>query len=577
MNKLSPFIKYFTVILVSGLLSAYSNVVFAQDYVDIVYSDSYTSGSKYATLNTSMLTKEQRASSQSSSIIITNEDELDENTLIAVKYAKSVWESIISNSVNLFIEVKIADIEEDIRTTVKYQKNNGILIPTSLAAYIHQSADRDYSYPDGIIYIRSNTSWDYGLNSNKSPEGLNLAYGIIRAIARTLGFGSSILMDQNGNYMFADKRYHTIFNTMVHNSSNIKLNTLSINGGRPSNELKTFIENPAQTFWISGNNGEYKLSSPPYDLNNPPFVYLEDVNSLMKKDLLIGDYILQVDNKTLDILNTLGWNTIKANSLTISSDDVSDNGLASAYASHNFRINTGNQSISAPKWFLHLPLKNGEIQKIQLQDNNLSCTTPIIENEDLFKINLDGDIEAKLHFSCTIDGKEVKANPFKIFFELKPFIEYANIEKIVDNSPLDSYDAYYKVKYRGADKIKVSVEEEFSSKLKSNYLYEPYIAYGIADHITSPFYAWIDFIAENKYGRSVYTIELQPFGVVQKMSVSDNQLINIDEVFVIYDLCGIKLGQFNNLIDIKSLQYKGVVIVKHIVNDEIIETKKIFL
>lgn len=273
---------------------------------------------------------------------------------------------------------------------------------------------------------------------------------------------------------------------------------------------------------------------------------------------------------------------ISPNVPTISSDDVADNGLASAYTSHHFIIDKGDLAISNPKWILQMPLSDGKIQEIQLRDDTFSCTTPIIQNEESFKINLNGNIEAKLYLTCEIDGKEVVANPFKIFFELKPLIEYAIIEKIVDNSPLDSYDAYYKVKYLGADKIKVTVEEEFSSILKSNYLYEPYIAFGVADHITAPFYAWIYFIAENKYGRAVYTIELQPFGVVQDPSTNDSRPINIDEFninesFEIYDPSGIQLGKIGSLSELKSIQYKGVAIIKRIVNNEIIETKKVVL
>jgi len=76
-----------------------------------------------------------------------------------------------------------------------------------------------------------------------------------------------------------------------------------------------------------------------------------------------------------------------------------------------------------------MPLNNGEIHEIQLQDNNFSCTTPIIGNEEFYKITPDGNIETELHFYCEINGEEHSANPFRINFELKPYIEYAVIEK----------------------------------------------------------------------------------------------------------------------------------------------------
>lgn len=44
----------------------------------------------------------------------------------------------------------------------------------------------------------------------------------------------------------------------------------------------------------------------------------------------------------------------------------------------------------------------------------------------------------------------------------------------------------------------ISVEEEYGSRLKTWHINEPFYVKGVADHITAPFYAWIDFIVENK-------------------------------------------------------------------------------
>lgn len=560
-------------ILLMSILALFSPIS-AQDYVELTFSDTFEDTSLSST-NVSAVSKEKRVGCRAPSIVITNEDELDEQTLKVVDYAMSVWEACIIGDIEFYIKVQLADIEEDIKTTVRYFQRNGQILPTSLDAYLNNLPKRESTTTDGIITINSNTIWDYSLGDNISEDKKNLSFGIMRAIARILGFGSSVQVAETGSYKFSDKRYHSIFDSMVSNSSNIGLTSISINRGQPSQDLKNYIEEENQTFWLNVGNSRYQLASPPYSKDYPPFVYIKDTNSLMSRDLYIGKYILNVDETTKTILNNIGWNTFPTPSVTIKGDDIDETGLASAYISHRFVIEKEDEfTIENPNWVLELPLANGEIQSIQLADDKFSCIVPPIDNEDDYKINSDGDIVATLNFTCNINGIETK-DTFKIYLELKPFIESAIIKRIEDNSPYDSYNAYYEVAYRGSDRIQIYVEEEYSSKVKFNYIVEPYIAYGVADHITSLTYAWIDFVAENEYGKSVYTIELEPYGVVNEDNsgrmetrTSNARLVNddIDNMFDVYDIIGNFIGHFTTLDALNNIQQKGIYIVKRIGN-----------
>ena len=258
----------------------------------------------------------------------------------------------------------------------------------------------------------------------------------------------------------------------------------------------------------------------------------------------------------------------------IISNTVPETGITSAYYSHQFTIEESDWDISNPQWELVLPESNGDSETTTLTDDNFSCTTPPISDENKYKINSDGVIEGQLFFSCVINGKEINAIPFNIYFELKPVIESATILEIKDNAPYKSYDAYFKVVYRGAERIKVSVEEEYSAKIFSQYIYEPYIAYGVADHITSPYYAWIDFVAENKYGKATYTIELEPYGVVAE--VDGICIDNEDDVLEVYNATGLKIGTINDMSDLNSLSYKGLLIIKRVNNNQVIEIIKTY-
>lgn len=556
----------------------------AQELTTVEYSDSYTQRAGSTMKRVPMLSKEERTGTQSSIINIKYANEIDYEYKKAIEYAASVWGSYIVNSVPLYIEVQLTELEEDIRTTVQYRTKDGLKIPIALFAYQQGNKDRDHDNPDGIIAINTHTNWDFGLGENSTENAPNLAYGVMRAIARILGFGSDVVIDNSGNYKFSDKREHTIFNTLVENGSGKKLKDISVYGGRPNSELKSFAEESAQTFWVNTSNGKFQLSSPPYNALRPPFVYLKDENSLMRPTLYNGDHILAIDTSTQTIINELGWNVKTPVKINIQSSDVPNTGLASAYTQHYFSIDKGNLNIANPVWTLSMQLSDGSTETTFLTDKNLTCTTLPIVNENRYKIEQDGLIKASLNFSCTIDGKEEKAMPYSLYLELKPFIEYAKIEKIVDNYPYDSYDAHFSVKYRGAESITYFVEEEYSTVLIAKIINEPYLAYGVADHITSSDYAWIDFTAENSYGSATYTIELMPYGETLKDNHAqrlDSRKYNNcgltyqDNNYDAYDIQGNFLGRYRSIDEIKASPLKGLLIFKVHNRDGLIRTFKI--
>lgn len=173
--------------------------------------------------------------------------------------------------------------------------------------------------------------------------------------------------------------------------------------------------------------------------------------------------------------------------------------------------------------------------------------------------------------------------PFNIFLELKPYVEYASIEQIVKSTSFDSYDAHFNVKYRGCEIIKVSIEEEYSPEIRVKYIEEPYIAYGIAENISDSFYAWIDFQAENEYGKSVYTIELQPGGVLARnvdntanFKLAERDLMKnvVSQYYELYDIHGHLIGQFMSVKELNSISFNGIGVIRCWNNGEIVKIYK---
>ena len=119
----------------------------------------------------------------------------------------------------------------------------------------------------------------------------------------------------------------------------------------------------------------------------------------------------------------------------------------------------------------------------------------------------------------------------------------------------------------------VSVEEEYGSKLKSSRVKEPYIGTGVIKAITAPYYAWMDFVVENKYGKITYTIELAPNGIVNPASLQSSSnynhksSVNLKEIennlydcYEVYDFKGLKIKTCSSKDELKNL--KGFFVVK---------------
>lgn len=259
-----------------------------------------------------------------------------------------------------------------------------------------------------------------------------------------------------------------------------------------------------------------------------------------------------------------------ASKIEIIAEDIQDDGLASAYIPHKFKVLTGDYEVTNAKWELILPTVDGInlIKVLPSQGHNCEIA-PLFDEDtddyDNYVVNQDGCIESVVKFSGTLNGGELVEATYKIDFELKPIILSVKILDIIDNSPLDSYDVHFEVHYRGADKLHVAIEEEFGSVIRVKYLYGAYLVQGIADHITSPFYAWIDLEASNEYGSATYTIELEPYGVpgeqLNNGQSTIHEIASDSTLYKVYDLNGIELCIVKSLQELALKGYHGLYII----------------
>ena len=84
----------------------------------------------------------------------------------------------------------------------------------------------------GQFILIKNKPWDYSVGEKISANENNLTYGLVRAIGRILGFGSTIKINNNGNYYFGSKRAFSYFDGLITTSDNKFLTNIPLMGGK---------------------------------------------------------------------------------------------------------------------------------------------------------------------------------------------------------------------------------------------------------------------------------------------------------------------------------------------------------
>lgn len=143
--------------------------------------------------------------------------------------------------------------------------------------------------------------------------------------------------------------------------------------------------------------------------------------------------------------------------------------------------------------------------------------------------------------------------------ELKPRIKAVNILGKECNTPYASYNLHYTVEYTGCDQLKIQLDEEYGSSLQTTYVKEAPLADITTRYIAAAGYAWIDIIAENQYGKDVYTIELSPCEECYKTPTGIGNIFcdmptaaNLDHMEV-YDITGAKVATVRDHAELGSL------------------------
>ena len=496
---------YLTIIV----LFTFSMVLNAQEIETLSFFDKFEVGTPVKV--ETILPKTERVSSEHRGNITANiSPDIPDSMRICIDVAVSNWQNYLDNDATIVLDFAYEDLagDYDIGTDVIYltDKENQTIYPQCLAKYLGLYRKKDDL--DGIIHINRHTKWDCGY-SNKIKYGVNnLTYAIFRSIAHVVGFGSSV-RDRGGSrgITFYSTDGYSVFDRLVFTSTK-RLKEVP-NSKRENQELTDFCLSNFGIVYALKNDAAYQLYAPstgfePYR----SLQYFNDKNSLMSYDLQSGEKFLQVDDRTLEVLHDMGWGIRERSNIKIISEGLSDNGIASAYESYDFKVeNNSGYPISQLQWMYTLLLKDGGEEEVSTSNND-TFTIPAIVDFNKYAINVDGDISGQITLKCVINEKEVIA-VYNVTLELKPqIISYSEIIKSV-NETNTTYSIDFTVHYVGRNYLRVGVREDYSPFLEIETVEEPYFAHVHKSGINTFDYAWVILSVENQYGEDEVIITLE--------------------------------------------------------------------
>lgn len=498
--------------------------------------------------------KKLRSSKDAGIIKIITQGEFPDSIVASFQLAADVWAAKIKNRLPIYINLINETIEPQLAMLVAPFYDEKYKCPSALASQLSGELTGDYNDPHSFIFFNSDITWNCRLSEDDNASGLNVYSNALRAIALSLGFGSSVTyMDEPEEIVFQEG-YPSPFDSLIF-SENIKLSSfVSASAG-----LKAFVTRP--DIYVSETNPEYKLYSPsPFKLGQS-LVFLDNPHSLMHYSFGIHDRMFSIDNVTLDLLNTIGWGFTTPKNTTIICDNIDNDGIGSAYENHTFSLSSNDISeISHYKWSFKLEDTDGGFVEIKTGEQPNFTIEPIGDSGN-YAHTASGDISGLIECEYTINGERTNAHPFRISLEKKPrIVSITDVNRVWAEEDSDYFYLTFNVNYYGADRIDVRVEEEYSSALRYIGINEPIIAHVKTGLINSLYYSWVDIIVQNQYGSAQETIELEPFiGESQfNRSVQTEEYNDI----TVYDMCGAFVKKFASERQMSNGLAKGLYIVQ---------------
>ncbi len=452
--------------------------------------------------------KQQRVSAYQGKFSAVFGEELPSAYARCAEVAINLWRNYIVADSTVILKFDFdesGDLTENVKIDVKYKRKDGVAWPQAL---YYQNNLRPNDSEDAVITINGDVDWDTSLYQSSDDTRPNLTTALIRAIAVSLGYGTSIVKKRvSNNCPYSPLGVYSPFDKLIFACDSTYMKDLR----QASTALLDFMEGTeCRAIYAYTADDAHKLYSPESFEPGRSLVYMHGSNTLMSANISNGDIFLQIDATTLQLLEQIGWHLTHSGPVTITSEEIGLTGIASAYSQHQFTLdNTSGSAITAGQWTFALPDSEGTYQVVKSQAGSEPFTIEAITNPEQYQININGDILGELTYECVIDGSPVHTT-YYVSLELAPIITQYGIISDMPATASGFYDVEIEVEYRGSDRLVVYVEREFSPAINVYTYYEPFYATFTVINVQPQFYTWVDITASNAHGTTTETVEIPP-------------------------------------------------------------------
>ena len=535
----------------------------AQNVEILTFVDDFTTDSviSYTPLRAKSLRKMQ---SYGGIIEMTYPSAIADTLKQAIEIAAQLWADCLPIDTYIKVDAIFDNIVNDVEVQVPYIPDNGFLYPMSY----YRNKINDYPLiNDGTIIFSNAENWSCRFSNNSAESQKLLSVAALRAIARILGFGTTVTQNSSGAVFFnnASNTEYTPFEHLVFNDTNLALTSISKGRKNRDNVDLHSYSQPTGNLWVKKDNHQYKLYAPTPFERNKSLVYLDQANCLMHYKMPTGSFYLDVDTITQTIIKAIGWDIIDSHTISLYCDDIPATGIASAYNTYLFKINNYSSAITSLYWEYAVKSSDGDYSVIQSQDGGLTFSVSPSNYFSSSSINSEGDIEGVVRLTYVQNGVEKKISN-KYTFECAPSILGFYNQEIHDNGYTTYYDYSFSVAYRGAQSVTLGIEQEYSSFYDIIHINEPFLAHAYVSLLSRGNTVWIDVSVENDYGSDFQTIEIPVQTLVKATNVMD--LLNTSEVvdhINVYRPNGIMIKTIKSLSELSEfsscdliLQYMGI-------------------
>lgn len=565
--------KHFLILICLLIMQSMGLVVAQQDTILVFEGRLDTSPVSTQTIKPCLLRTERLSSDFGGVIEVQFGGGMSEEMQYAIKAAAQLWEEklYIPKKIILKFEkermgMEAADFAAQVRYTLLPGENEAY--PQSF--FINFLTDNKRLAEDAIILVNEDVDWDYSF-SGEITNKKNLTTAMLRAIAMSLGFGSSVVNNPAKGVVFSTRRYFSPFDNLIVNSNNICLNTMP-NNGRTSPELISYVSGD-NVYYKTPNNDSFKLYAPSEFHGYNYLSYFDTKGDLMSYNIRIGDKNQQIDEKTLEVLKEIGWKEPE-NSLKIMAKDINATGMASAFQGYSFHAETTSGNITDYSW--KYELLNNEMVFDSIKVGN-SSEFSIDKVDDLTKYykNINGDIKGKISLNATVNGTKM-SKVFYIYLATKPTFISVKVDAITRVPGSSFYSLDLTVIYSGADYLYIEQSEEFGVFMNTHTFEIPYIVHLHYEHIHVDGRVWVDLVLNNEVGKAYYTVEIPSQlnslddSTQIKEKVADPNIVQVE----VRDIQRRIILQTRNYEDVERLPKGMYIIMITYVNGEKI-TKKI--